>query len=348
MKLSQGKRRRVRDHAYQSYLKDRPLATLKIDDLHVDPSRFQYKIETRSSSGDTGSLGHISAWNFSSEGILDVWFDPGDLKTYVVNGHNRIMLARRLGVMKLPCKYLISKTWKQARRDGAIANISQGCGSVLDAAKFFRDGKLSRYEIKAYGISLASNLVKHGLAIAGLCDRLFDLALSGILSESHGVILGSSELTEDEQIALYKAISEREKSGSDVSESLLRELVAASKYAARETVTELTLFGSEQFETLLLFETATVQEYVRSHLSRSRRALVSAIRSRDTLESAGNVIAVESSGSIANGLSDVLERFDREKSVSGEIASAIAIAARSVRSGMPVSQASEPIIDMLQ
>jgi hypothetical protein len=172
--------------------------------------------------------------------------------------------------------------------------------------------------------------------------------LSGRLIESHGAILGSSELSEDEQISIYRAITDRENTGKIVSDDLLREIVSASKYAAREQITELTLFGSECFESVLIFETAEIQAFVRAYLSRSRRALVSVTRSQDTLEAAGNVIAVESSIAKSDDLATLLETFDREKSVAGEIATAIAIAAKQVKSGVSIATASQPIIDMLQ
>jgi hypothetical protein len=340
--MSQGKRRRSQQRQYLRLIKERPIATIKTEHLKIDAARFQYKLNARN-DGESGSLSHVSAWNFSSEGILDVWLDPRDLQTYIVNGHNRHALATRLGVASLPCKYLLSKTWQDARRDGAISNISQGCGTALDAARFFRDKRMSRATIKKYGISLASNLVKHGHAIAQLCDRLFAIALSGGLTEDVAACIGDAGLTEDEQISIYRVVSDR-----DISDlGLIRELCQSIKITARETVTELTLFGSETFDDCLIFETATIQNYVRSKLAKDRRALVSATRSRDTLESAGSTIAVDTSIQHADRLDDVLTYFDREKLVAGDLSREIAIAAKSLRSGESLANACDRLIDRL-
>jgi hypothetical protein len=202
---------------------------------------------------------------------------------------------------------------------------------------------MSRATIKKYGISLASNLVKHGHAIAQLCDRLFSLALSGSINEDVAAILGDFDLSEDEQIAVYRVIDDRNL--SDI--GLIRELCQSIKITARETVTELTLFGSETFEDCLIFETSTVQNYVRSKLAKDRRALIGATRSRDTLENAGSTIAVDTSIEHADRLDDVLSHFDREKLATGELSQEIAIAAKSLRSGQSLASACDRLLDHL-
>ena len=67
---------------------------LRAEAIEIDPQRFQFKIKA-SSQGATGSLAGVSSWSQSAEGVLDVWLDPVNLKTYVVNGHNRLGLAKR-------------------------------------------------------------------------------------------------------------------------------------------------------------------------------------------------------------------------------------------------------------
>ena len=68
------------------------------------------------------------------------------------------------------------------------------------------------------------------------------------------------------------------------------EAIAASRVAAFESSTELTLFGSETFSRCLIAETAKVQSWVVSRLSRDRHALRSAVSNRDTLEAEGSSI----------------------------------------------------------
>jgi hypothetical protein len=82
-------------------------------------------------------------------------------------------------------------------------------------------------------------------------------------------------------------------------------------------------------------------------LAKDRRALVSATRSRDTLESAGSTIAVDTSIQHADRLDDVLTYFDREKLVAGDLSREIAIAAKSLRSGESLANACDRLIDRL-
>ena len=43
------------------------------------------------------SISDTELWNTEFEGVIEVWKDPEDGKTYVVNGHNRLAKAKQLG-----------------------------------------------------------------------------------------------------------------------------------------------------------------------------------------------------------------------------------------------------------
>lgn len=76
-------------------------------------------------------------------GIIQVWQDPKDKNVYVVNGHNRLELEKKLGIPKRPARFLKAKSAKEARSIGALTNIAEGRGNARDAAKFFRDSGIS-------------------------------------------------------------------------------------------------------------------------------------------------------------------------------------------------------------
>jgi len=72
--------------------------TLLVDEIEVDPQRFQFKQGTDAQGQQKGnSLTGVDVWNEDMEGVVQVWTDPMDGKTYVVNGHNRLAKATAVG-----------------------------------------------------------------------------------------------------------------------------------------------------------------------------------------------------------------------------------------------------------
>ena len=106
--------------------------------IKVDPKRFQYKIiGEQTKSGEVGSLSGVKKWDANLGGILQVWRDPRNGDVNVVNGHNRLALAKKLNAPSVTVKLIDAKTPQEARAIGALTNIAEGRGNALDAAKFF-------------------------------------------------------------------------------------------------------------------------------------------------------------------------------------------------------------------
>ena len=331
--MSQGKRQRQRRREFLRN-QDRRLVNMLIADLRVDPARFQYKLSACSATGSVNSLALVSHWSYAAEGVLDVWLDPVDGQTYVVNGHNRLHRAKELGIKTIGVKYLPARSATEAREQGAIANIAAGCGTALDAARFFRDGRWDRQRCNRHGIRLAGSIASDGLAIAKLCPELFDRALSGMLPEKRAAILGAAGLAEDQQIALATAISDRESKGKDCSDGVIRELVAIAKVSATiDTVEQTTLFGLETFSRSLIFETAEVQAAIVARLAADKRLYRAAIRGADTLEDS-KVASVdrEAGQTLADRARAMIDHFRIHK-VSAPIAGIIQGAARAIGDG---------------
>ena len=71
---------------------------VQMDDIEVDVERFQYKQGVDDKGRQAGNpLDNVEKWNPDFEGVIDVWEDPEDGKTYVVNGHNRLAKAKQHG-----------------------------------------------------------------------------------------------------------------------------------------------------------------------------------------------------------------------------------------------------------
>lgn len=113
-------------------------------EIAADPERFQFKQGVNERGEQLGnSLAGVERWDTNDEGALDVWTDPADGRTYVVNGHNRLARAQELGVPTVPVRELPAATAQEARAMGALSNIQAGQGTVFDAAKFMRDSGIT-------------------------------------------------------------------------------------------------------------------------------------------------------------------------------------------------------------
>ena len=78
----------------------------------------------------------VKNWNPESAGVISVWRDPENGKTFVVNGHHRLDLANRLGVEKVTARYIDAPDAATARMKGAITNIAEGPGRRLMQPNF--------------------------------------------------------------------------------------------------------------------------------------------------------------------------------------------------------------------
>jgi len=188
------------------------LAELDPSEIEADPKRFQYKLlGEHTKTGEVGSLSGVQKYDPDLAGIVQVWHDPADGKTYVVNGHNRLALAKRLGAEKVAVRYLDVPDAKTARATGALTNIAESKGDALDAAKFFRDSGISREDLQRKGIPMREKIAQDGLALSKLDDSLFRKTIDGELSIGRAAIIGGSGLDHAQQRDLVKLVDKQGK-----------------------------------------------------------------------------------------------------------------------------------------
>jgi ParB-like chromosome segregation protein Spo0J len=305
---------------------------IPVESLKVDPKRFQYKI-LHGSAGSTGSLSGIKNWNKVLAGIIMVWIDPVDDNTYVVNGHNRYALAKHLGIKTVTVKFLECETAKDARQIGAMANIAEGRGTVIDAAKLFRDTGWDRANLEVAGISLKEKIASDGLALARLDNLLFDKTIHGELPTDWAVAIGEKLSDHSKQIELWKLLQkERRKISTDT----ISELAEIVESAGTQETSQMTLFGLEIASNTLAIEKAELQAWINQRLRRDARLFNSAAKNSQTLEKGNNRIDKSSSKAIADRAAIAYTIFNELKNVSGPVSTAINNAAAKISSGNSV------------
>ncbi|HEY9736747.1 MAG TPA: hypothetical protein V6D06_10710, partial [Trichocoleus sp.] len=315
-----------------------------LSNLNFDPKRFQYKL-LPNETGATGSLTDVRRWDPNLAGVVQVWIDPGDGNTYVINGHNRASLANKLGVERITVRYINAKDASEARAIGALTNIAEGRGDALDSAKFFRDTGLTRDDLIRRGIPMRERIATEGLALAGLDDSLFRRVVDGRLPIQRAAVIGGSGLDHDQQRALVEMIEKRERGNRRVTNDTIAELVDVVKSSTQQTEFTMDLFGGSETTRSLAFEKAELQSRIRQRLSREKKLFGTVSRSTAAQELArgGNQINTARSGEIASQASATLAVFDQFKSMAGPISRQLNSAAERIANGENKSQVEREI-----
>ena len=299
---------------------------MPIGEINADASRFQYKVGGNS-DGEVGSLRGVRTWNEDLAGILSVWTDPADGRTYVINGHNRLALARRLGAEELPVLRIEAATALEARAIGALQNIANGDGTAIDAAKFMRDTGESIDGLQAKGLNMKGRIAADGAALAALPQHVFDAVSRGDLAMDQAVLLGRSGLSEVAQGAAYKVLQARPKMSLDTLAEVLQQAAAATT----STRTEATLFGTSETQTSNLLERAELAAKVRASMNQEQRLLERAGRNAAALEKGGNRIDRQAAAIKAAEAALRRDAFDLLKNRPGPLADALNTAADAIQ-----------------
>jgi hypothetical protein len=311
------------------------VAVVAPDSIAVDPKRFQFKLHS-SASGEVGSLAGIKKWDDNLAGVISVWQDPADGKTYVVNGHNRLALAKRMAAESVTIRYLKAANANEARAIGAMQNIAQGQGSSVDAAKFFRDsGITDQAAVERAGLPLQSGKAAQGLGLARLPESMFRAVIDNELSISRGAIIGNSGLSKAKQAEIGKLLRQRK----NISDGTLQEYVENLAVSEASKQGALNLFGGQETVDNGLAR-AELANYLRRKLAREKSlfATVSKSRAAEALQQkAGNKINQRESAGVAAEADHVLRVFKELKDKAGPIATALNSAANRLMKGDPAA-----------
>jgi GGDEF domain-containing protein/ParB-like chromosome segregation protein Spo0J len=281
----------------RSNLLVRPAASLKpgdsslvpTSDLKADPSRFQYKGGTNE-EGVTNALKDQNKYDANKGGVLLTWKDPANGQTYVVNGHHRFELAQRAGEPNVLVRAIDAADAEEAKVIGAETNISEGHGSIVDAARYFKAARISTpQDAMNRNLPMGQAKVKDGLAMARLDNSILDSVESGRIPEGRAVAIGSVTDNPAQQDAVLQAIAKAEKrSGRDLNngevESIARQVKASSSHMEQGQ----DLFGMFNREQSLYGEQAAIDDYVLKQLSGDKRTF-GAVSSSKRAEALGTV-----------------------------------------------------------
>ena len=300
---------------------------LPTGDIKAAPLVFQYKGGVNEAGEQAGnSLEGLERWDPASEGMVQVWRDiAGEIgpagQTYVVNGHNRLAAASRMGIPSLRVEYLDAPTAADARLQGAVANVSAGSGTVFDAAKLAREyGITDEAQLKALGKPGASGFWKDGIALGRLPEDVFTAAVNEQIPMRRAVIIGGSGGGEETMRSAYRYLVQQ---GPDsVTEGRLRQMMAmaARSPAASSADQPDLLTGTEwgqQFNAGMLAK-ADLAQAVEQMLKREKKLFGTVGRSAEQIGRVGEVDAAAAK-EISSEASRAFDLFDQMKFETGPI-----------------------------
>lgn len=315
--------------------------------IAVDPGRFQFKEAGRlTKSGASGSLAGSTGFNPNLGGIISVWKDPADGVTYVVNGHNRLRLAKESQFGKVLVRFLDANSAEEARAIGALQNIAEGQGTPWDAAKFMRDTGRGPDEMAAQGINLSGPVAEKAIPLTRLPRELFDRGVQGQLDLAKAVALGSEPLDE----AIIRDVARKAGQGRWSADKIVQAMQEA-KFAQTAGPEGGVLPGMEDlFKTSNFSQLLDVRVQAFRQLREEMVALTSAANTKRTgyLEKAGNVIDVEGSQQAKDAASQAVAVFNKVAGYKGPVRDLLNELADQVTARRPAKQVVEENLPRLR
>jgi len=300
--------------------------TVPPGELHVDPARFQFKLNTNNPAGVTDELKSVKTWNPDLAGVISVWRDPKDGQTYVVNGHHRHALATRLGSKDLAVRYIDAADSKEARAVGALVNIAEGRGTAIDAAKFMRDKGLSIDDFAKYGVTLkAGALADQAQTLTKLNPRAFHRLSLGQLDVNKALAVAKHLENPERQEKLFKLLDKRREEGKDIGTKTVEEMARTMNAVKDATTTTSTLWGPEENSEDTFVHRAVLAQAIRAELASDVTdfEVVASERRAGKISGAGNVLAVGENKQRADAAEKAKNVFDALANRSGPVADAL-------------------------
>lgn len=321
------------------------------------PQVFQYKGGVNEAGEQIGnSLSGVERWDPNAEGIIQVWRDGageiGDAgRVYVVNGHNRLAAAQRMGIPSMRVEFLDAPTAVEARLQGAISNVSDGKGTVFDAAKLAREyGITDSAQLKALGKPGASGFWKEGIAMGRLPEDVFTAAVNEQIPLRRAVIIGESGADEETMRSAYRYLVQQ--GPENVKEGTLREMLAMAKSSPAASSgggRQKGLFEGTEWDQSFnegMLAKADLAAAVRLMLSKEKKLFGTVGRQAGQIERVGQVNAV-AAREISGQASRALQLFDELKYLTGPVGDLLNEGTQRVLAGQSAAEVAKGIKNRL-
>jgi hypothetical protein len=218
-------------------------------------------------------------------------------------------------------RYIDASNAKEARARGALANIAEGRGSAIDAAKYLRDSGQTLEHLRDAGISLSGRLAADAVTLVDLGEKSFQKVAEGRLDESTALAVAKHLKDPALQDMLFKKLAAREDDGKDWS---TREIETAAKKmanAGKVTQTGFDLFGAFEDEKSTFDQEVELESFANRMLQQEANdyRAVANKRRADRVSDAGNVLAIDENAKRAETAEQASDDFNRKVHLRGPV-----------------------------
>jgi hypothetical protein len=318
------------------------IETLKPEDVTTNAALMQYK-SGGDEAGITNVLKGVEQWNpLLSQQIL-TW-EPLEGGRIVVDGHQRVGLAKRLGGdIELPSIVVREAdgiTAEQARVLGALRNIANGTGTLLDNAKVLRDAPNA-----ASVLPRNAPLARDSMGLAHLSYDAFGAAVNEVVDPQIAAQVGLHARDHPEAHMPILGLLRKEKITSPGEAAAITRQALADGFGTAQSE-QLSLLGNEPQQSLYK-PIARIMDAAAKKLREEKRTFKVLTEKSGKIEAAGNVLdrAANESKVISND--EALAILERTAHSAGPVRDALIAAARHELSGTRRADAVSQFIDQL-
>jgi hypothetical protein len=325
-----------------------PYATesLKPDEVTTNAEIMQYK-SGGDSAGVTDALKGVEAWNpVLSQQIL-VW-EPKEGGRIVVDGHQRVGLARRLyeddKSIELPAIVIREAdgiTARQARTLGALRNIANGTGTLVDNARVLRDAPDA-----ASMLPRNAPLARDSMGLAHLSYEAFGAAVNEVVPPHIAAQVGLNAPNSPEAHMPIIGLLAKERISNPAEAAAITRQALADGFG-RADAEQLSLLGAEPQQSLYV-PVARITAAAAKRLREEKRTFKVLGTKAGRIEAAGNVLDKAANESKVIGSDEALAILERTAHSAGPVRDALIAAARAELSGARRTDAVNQFLDALQ
>lgn len=305
--------------------------------LQVDAERFQFKAGG-DQEGVTNRLKGVKRWDPAKANQLMVW-QSKDGELYVVDGHQRSGLARRLVEQGLEKEIKIPGllyretdgfTPEMMRALAAGKNLAEGSGTLLDAAKVLKvDPQLidESMPVTDYKIRQATDLSK-------LADEPFRMVVNEVTDPEYGAIVGRLiPDNADQQIAAITALNKIGPANAVEAELVVRR-VLNSQMAEGADQGQGGLFGDalDTPESTVVEEIKIVAKAM-SELKKDKAVFARVVKNADKIESVGSKIDRQASEGVVSESEKAIILLTSQSDTAGPVRTQLLDLAKGVKQG---------------
>jgi hypothetical protein len=256
------------------------------DTIFVDAKSFQFK-GGGDEFGVTERLEGVTEWDPVKSNVA-ILYETKEGKLFVVDGHQRIGLAKRLkalGQKDIKILSYIRKesdgfTMKEVRAEAAAKNIAEGTGTLADVARVFRDDPRI-----VLNMPPRSKLVQMAKGLQNLSNEVYMAAEKGNITKlEYASIIGQYIDNPANQMAVLKLLQQTKPQNMTQAESI----VAQAKSIGFEESVQGGLFGDEVVADNAFLSRARILDSTLKYLRGQKSVFKTLVDDASVIEQYGN------------------------------------------------------------